>query len=425
MKIYLVGGAVRDIAMGLSPKDFDYVAVGGNPDYFQEWKMVGKDFPVFIEPAHGWEVALARKESKTGLGYTGFSIEWEGVTLEEDLARRDLTINAMAQEVDWEQTVEKGYPITTGDIIDPYGGLDSLKNRLLHPTSVRFEEDPVRLLRAGRFLARYTEFKPSVQLIEVCKRMARQGTMGELNAARVWKETEKALTEHFPVNYFDFITQFDFPFVRFLRAMKHTREDNAYHREESVYDHTMMVLAHASQTDNNPRLNFACLMHDIAKPYCYATQGNGHGHEEVGVGMVKEFCSTWSIPKAYRDSAIAVTRYHQMVHSALGRNGDSPLRPRSVMTLFNGIHAFNQPDNLEFLLQACFADHYGRIGDEPPAVYRNSEFLKECYAAASQVDAQALAARLIEKGNCAGHVIGERINEARCKAISVVRNQWV
>lgn len=425
MKVYLVGGAVRDKAMGLIPKDFDYVVVGGTPTDFSDWEMVGKDFPVYLEPTHKWEVALARRENKTGVGYSGFTVVWEGVTLEEDLARRDLTMNAMAIEVDWEETIRTGSPVCIGEIIDPYQGRKDIDRGLLRPVSDRFSEDPIRLLRAGRFLARYKRLRPSDDLWDVCKDMVRKGRLKELVPERAWKETERALGEKHPREYFMFISAFDIPLIRFLRCMKHIRENNPHHQEESVFAHTMMVLEEAGRHKCKLEVIFACLVHDIAKPWCYATWGSGHGHEEAGVDMVKALCHEWKVPKRFRDLAINVTQYHQRIHSALGRNGDSPLRPKSIMEIFKAVGALKNPEALRDLGTACKMDHLGRISEGKEVDYTlRLDFLEECLEAVLKVEQKALVAKCMEQGR-SGAEIGDYIRNQQIRAIADVRNQWL
>lgn len=202
-KFYLVGGAPRDYLLGLQPKDYDFVVVGASPDDFKEWQCVGKDFPVFLEPTRGWEVALGRIERKVGAGYTGFESDWKGVTLEEDLARRDLTINSIAIEVDWEETVLQGKPVTIGTWIDPFSGIEDIKNKILRPTTTAFKEDPIRLLRAARFMARYGDtWSISGELLKMMDDIYYSGEMRFLVAERVFLEMQKALTEKYPSLFF-------------------------------------------------------------------------------------------------------------------------------------------------------------------------------------------------------------------------------
>lgn len=204
VKFYLVGGACRDILIGVTPKDFDFVVVGASPEYFQNYQTVGNDFPVFLQPTHKWEVALARIECKEGVGYTGFTTECDGVTLEEDLSRRDLTCNAIAIEVDWEATVTLGELVTIGTWIDPFNGRQDIKDKVLRHTTESFTEDPLRVLRVARFLSRFgDEWQVADETSWLCYNMADSGTLSELTPERVWLETVKAMGAEKPSLYFE------------------------------------------------------------------------------------------------------------------------------------------------------------------------------------------------------------------------------
>jgi tRNA nucleotidyltransferase (CCA-adding enzyme) len=422
-KFYLVGGAPRDILMSVSPKDYDFVVVGASPDDFKECQCVGKDFPVFLEPTYGWEVALARIECKVGCGYTGFESDWKGVTLEEDLARRDLTLNSIAIEVDWETTLLLGEPVTIGTWIDPFNGISDIKNRVLPPTTQAFQEDAIRLLRAGRFLARYNNFVVSEDLIAQCKNLELSGELLSLVPERVWLETEKALKEKSPSKYFEFISMFDFPFVEFLHDMKLTGENNAWHREDNVFLHTMMVLGDAANRFKDPEINFAPLLHDIAKPKCYSERGKGYGHDAEGVPMIEEFCKQWKVPNNYRDLAKITCEQHQKVHGVLGRDANKWSRPKSIMKIFEQTSAISKPERFKKMLKVCESDHWGRISDEVKSHYLQRPYLEECLQAVLDLDTKTVSKEMLEKGK-SGVIIGQSIREARIDEIRKVQNMW-
>lgn len=423
MKFYLVGGSCRDYLLGLQPKDYDFVVVGASPEDFSEWSCVGKDFPVFLEPTHKWELALARIERKVGLGYTGFESDWKGVTLEEDLARRDLTLNSIAIEVDWEKTLLLGEPVTIGTWIDPFKGIDDIKNKVLRPTTSAFKEDPIRLLRAARFLARYGDFQPSAELIEMCCELEKSGELLSLVPERVWLETEKALKEKSPSKYFEFISRFDFPFVEFLHDMKVTIEDNAWHREDNVFVHTMMVLEESAKRFNDPEINLSALLHDVAKPKCYSERGVGHGHDKDGVAMIEDFCKEWKVPNNYRDLAKITCEQHQKVHGVLGRDANKWSRPKSIMKMFEQTSALSKPERFKKMLKVCESDHWGRVSDEVKTKYIQRSYLEECLQAVLDLDTKIISKEMLEKGKT-GVIIGQFIREARIAEIRKVQNMW-
>lgn len=424
MKVYLVGGSVRDILLGLEPKDYDFVVTGATLEDFKYWEQVGKDFPVFLEPTHKWEVALARTERKVGKGYTGFETTWEGVTLEEDLSRRDLTVNSMAIEVDCEETRLIGFPVAIGGVVDPFGGMRDLKDKILKPTTKAFKEDPIRLLRVARFLARYgSEWKVDQSGITYGMEMEHSGELDSLVPERVWLETEKALKEKYPCEYFKFLLQFYFPLMEIFSSMKTTVEDNPWHQESDVFVHTMMVLEHASKTWNDPEINFACLLHDIAKPICYAERGNGHGHDKEGVSLVKDFCKKWKVPNNYRDLAKITCEQHQRIHGVLGRDTNKMSRPKSIMKIFEETSALTKPERFKKMLKACESDSKGRIGLSANDEYIQRVYLEECLQAVLDFNPKPLTQKLLTQGK-SGIIIGQEIRAARINEIRKVQNVW-
>lgn len=413
MKIYKVGGCVRDQLLGVNQKDIDYVVVGSRPEEMSAkgFTKVGADFPVFLHPVTKDEYALARTERKVGSGYNGFECKWEGVSLEEDLSRRDLTINSIAQDID------------TGEIIDPFNGRVDLHNKQLKPTSEAFKEDPVRLLRAARFLSRYEDFTPSTELIRYGFDMGVSGELNTLIPERVWKECEKVLGEKQPCKFFEFLLEFNLPFMEIFHRMKSCTENNAWHRESNVFVHTMMVLQYANVKWNDPEINFAALLHDIAKPYCYSERGNGHGHDEEGVQMIEDWCSVWKVPKTYRDLAKITCEQHQKVHTVLGRDLNKWSRPKSIMKIFEQTSALSKPERFKKMLKVCESDNFGRISDTPKDSYPQKQYLEECLEAVLNLDTKDISAKMLEEGKN-GLAIGEQIRVARINEIRKVKIKW-
>ena len=279
MKIYLVGGAVRDILMGREPSDRDYVVVGSTPEEMESagFKQVGKDFPVFLHPDTGEEYALARTEMKDGVGYNGFSVDFSPeVTLEEDLSRRDLTINAIAFDMD------------TCEFVDPFNGQDDIKNKVLRKVSDAFGDDPVRVLRLARFLARFgEEWEVDYYTEALCHRLMHKESE-HMTAERVWAETHKALDEYDSHLFFEFMCKFDTKWFSWLKQMRDVPQPKQHHPEGDVFIHTMLSLRQAE--DLLPCTKFAVLLHDIGKYYCMKENGTLHGHEKEGVRYVEEVC---------------------------------------------------------------------------------------------------------------------------------------
>lgn len=424
MKTYLVGGSVRDKLLGLTPKDNDFVVVGASPEEMlaKGFTMVGKDFPVFIHSVSGDEYALARKERKIGEGYYGFECEWEGVTLEEDLSRRDLTINAMAQEV---EVYRDGSFNVIGELIDPFDGVLDIANKYLRPTTKSFKEDPLRILRLARFIARYPDFTPTEECFEYTMELCDKDELNKITPERIWLETEKALKENHPEKYFEYLTKWchGFEFVKVFRDMQYTVEDNPFHREENVFVHTMMVLSHAAEHWNDPEINFSCVMHDVSKPECYKERGNGHGHDVDGVPMIEEFCKKWKVPNNYRDIAKIVCEQHQKIHTVLGRDKNKWSRPKSVMKIFEQSGAERNPERFLKVLKACESDAKGRIGLSAKDTYYQREYLEDCLESVINLDTKSISSKLLESGK-RGEVIGLEIRAAKINEIRKVQKIW-
>lgn len=425
MKVYLVGGAVRDIIMGNSPKDYDFVVVGSSVEEMlsKGYTQVGKDFPVFHHPITKDEYALARVERKVGVGYKGFECDWEGVTLEEDLFRRDLTMNSIALEVDVISSETLGEIVTVGTYIDPFNGVKDIKDRIIRPTSKHFSEDPVRALRVGRFLARYPDFRPSWRLVNKIISMNKIGSFSSLVPDRVWKEMSRALSEKEPSYFFDFLLLTNAPFMEVFKEMSNTVEDNPYHQEADVFLHTYMVLDHASSTWNDPEINFACLLHDIAKPKCYQERGNAHGHDGEGVSMIEEWCTQWKVPNSYKTLAKITCEHHQKIHSVFGRGSNSFVKPKTIMKMFESTSAFSKPERFVKMLKACESDSKGRIGIGADKEYLQRVYLEECLSEVVALDTKAISSKLLSEGK-SGVIIGEVIRQERIKCIRVVQNKW-
>lgn len=402
METYLVGGAVRDRLLGLEVKDRDYVVVGATPEEMvaRGFKPVGADFPVFLHPETKAEYALARTERKSGHGYKGFTVyATPDVTLEDDLRRRDLTINAMAETED-------------GTLIDPFGGAADLRNRLLRHVSPAFAEDPLRVLRVARFAARYAErgFRVAEETLRLMRQMSESGELDHLVAERVWQELERALGEATPQRFFEVLRDCGalarlFPEIDALFGVP---QPPKHHPEIDTGVHTMLVLAQAARLSAEARVRFAALMHDVGKGTTPPAQWPRHlGHERRGVAMVSEFCQRWRVPNEHRDLALLVARYHLYCHRAL------ELRARTLLKVFEALDLFRRPERLAPFLLACEADHRGRPGfeDEP---YPQAERFRRTFAAANAVDSKAISA---QHKDLDGSAIGEKIRAARLAAI--------
>lgn len=435
-KIYLVGGACRDILMGNDPKDYDFVAVGYTVEDFKHMGQVGKDFPVFLEPTHGWEIALARVERKTGVGHTDFETEWNGVSLEDDLLRRDLTINAIAIEVDFEATVTMGQPVTVGTWIDPFDGMVDIEDSRLHYVSDAFEEDPLRCLRVARFASRYPDFWISPELTDKMTRMAEKGMLQNLTRERVWMEMEKALSTKTPSRFFKICVEYLGMFDMF-NWMKRTPQPEEHHPEGDVCTHTMMVMDQAAKF-GNPVITFAALCHDFGKPFCQEKYGKLAGHEEEGLRFIEGFCKRWRVPARYRNLALHTCKQHTKVHSVFGRNNQGWVKPKSIMKMFEDTAALTHPDRFRDMLLVCEADARGRGKVDDPnndiledsrrfyrdhLIYMNGTYLNDCLTAVLSVETKPISSALLEKGK-EGRDIGEAIRVARIDAIRDVQHRW-
>jgi len=375
MKQYLVGGAVRDMLMGLEPKDRDYVVVGSSPSDMLAagFSQVGADFPVFLHPETGDEYALARREKKTGTGYLGFTSDFgTDVTLEEDLSRRDLTINSMAFEAEEDNP---GHYL----VHDFFGGKTDLQNKVLRHTSDAFAEDPVRVLRLARFRARYgSEWTVAPETQQLVAKMAKKGVLAELTAERVWKELGRALMEPHARLFFDTLLGCDALNAVFPEIFKLVTapEPRLYHPEGNSYEHTMLVLTQAVKHDFDLETRFACLVHDFGKGLTPADRlPNHHGHEVVGVPVVEQFCFNLTVPARMRENAVKASRYHMYMHLL------EELNNKTLVRMFMDTGAFNHPDFIDVLYRVGVCDTRGRLGAEESSVASLSR-LHVAYAAA-------------------------------------------
>ena len=391
MKVYLVGGAVRDQLLGLPVKDRDWIVVGAVPATLLSlgYQQVGKDFPVFLNPKTKEEYALARTERKSSAGYTGFICDFSPtITLEQDLIRRDLTINAMAQSED-------------GEIIDPYGGKQDLENRILRHISPAFSEDPLRVLRVARFAARYHSlgFKIASETLALMTELALSGELQHLTAERVWLETEKALNEKNPEIYFETLHKTGALSVLFseIDALHGVPNPVKHHPEVDSFIHTMLVLKQAvNLTENNPILNksavrFAAICHDLGKALTPQNILPHHyGHEQAGIKPTRSLCKRLKVPSYFQELAELTCEFHTHIHKAF------ELRAETVITLFNRFDVWRKPQRFQEFLQVCLADTRGRTGFETKD-YPQIDYINQLLHSANEVDVQQVIADGFEK----------------------------
>ncbi len=407
--VYLVGGAVRDQLLNLPVKDRDWVIVGATPQTLIDlgYQQVGKDFPVFLHPQSKEEYALARTERKSGQGYTGFICDFSAeITLEQDLIRRDLTINAMAQDLQ-------------GNLYDPYHGADDLRQRILRHVSPAFVEDPLRVLRVARFAARYHHlgFTIAPETLQLMQTLTQQGELQHLTAERVWAETEKALNEKNPEIYFETLRQVGALAVLFpeLDALYGVPNPAKYHPEIDSFVHTMMVLQQATllseQVDcHKSAVRFAAICHDLGKARTPKSNWpHHHGHEKLGITPTRNLCKRLKVPSYYQQLAELTCEYHTHIHKIV------ELRPETVVKLFNTFDVWRKPLRfMEFLL-VCFADTRGRKGFEH-SQYPQQEFALALYQAALKVDIQSIIAAGFEH-----KAIRDQLNRGRIFAVKQKR----
>ena len=401
MKIYLVGGAVRDALLGLPVKDKDWVVVGATPQEMLDagYQQVGRDFPVFLHPQTREEYALARTERKSGSGYTGFTCyAAPDVTLEEDLQRRDLTINALAQDDD-------------GHIVDPYQGRRDLDNRLLRHVSPAFSEDPLRVLRVARFAARYAHlsFRIADETLALMRDMTAAGELEHLTPERVWKETENALTTRNPQVFFQVLRDCGALRVLFpeVDALFGVPAPAKWHPEIDTGIHTLMTLSMAAMLSPNVDVRFATLCHDLGKGLTpKALWPRHHGHGPAGVKLVEQLCQRLRVPNEIRDLAKLVAEFHDLIHTF------QILQPKTIVKLFDSIDAWRKPQRVEQIALTSEADVRGRTGFEA-SDYPQGRWLRE----AGQV-AQAVPTKEVLEAGFKGAEIREELTRRRIAAVA-------
>jgi len=401
VKSYLVGGAVRDGLLGLPVKDKDWVVVGATPQQMLDagYQQVGRDFPVFLHPNSHEEYALARTERKSGSGYTGFTCyAAPDVTLEQDLLRRDLTVNALAQDDD-------------GTIIDPYGGRQDLQQRILRHVSPAFSEDPLRVLRVARFAARYAHlsFRIADETMTLMREMTDAGELAHLTPERVWKETENALGTRNPQVFFQTLRDCGALKVLFpeIDALYGVPAPAKWHPEIDTGIHTLMTLTMAAMLSPDIDVRFATLCHDLGKGLTpKALWPRHHGHGPAGVKLVENLSLRLKVPNEMRDLAKLVAEFHDLIHTL------PILQPKTLIKLFDSIDAWRKPQRVEQIALTSEADVRGRTHFEA-CDYPQGRLLREAWEVAKSVGNK----EVIEAG-FKGPEIREELTRRRIQAVA-------
>ncbi|WP_407276816.1 multifunctional CCA addition/repair protein [Halothiobacillus sp. DCM-1] len=401
MECYIVGGFVRDRLLGRNAQDRDWVVIGSQPDEMlrRGFKPVGQDFPVFLHPHTGEEYALARTERKTGQGHQGFSFHADPtVTLADDLVRRDLTINALAQTAD-------------GQLIDPLGFQPDLERRVLRHIGPAFGEDPLRVLRVARFAAQLAPlgFSLAPETASLMQQMAQSGELTSLTAERVWQETHKALASPNPARYFEVLRQTGALAVLFpeVEALFGVPQPPQYHPEIDSGVHTLLALTACAQLTDDPAIRFAMLCHDLGKALTPREEWPRHiGHEARGVAPARALCTRLRVPRVVQELALLVTAQHGRVHQAL------QMRPATLLDLLESLDGFRRPDRLEAVLTACTADARGRLGSEN-CDYPQADKLRRALACAQQVSPAPWVAAGLN-----GQAIKAALHQARVQVLA-------
>jgi tRNA nucleotidyltransferase (CCA-adding enzyme) len=407
MQVYLVGGAVRDSLLGLPVRERDWVVVGGTRDELLrlKYREVGRDFPVFLHPTTHEEYALARLERKVAPGYRGFEFQFgPEVTLEQDLGRRDLTINAIARADD-------------GTLIDPFGGQADIAARMLRHVSASFIEDPVRVLRVARFAARFAPmgFRIAPETLELMRAIVARGEIDALVAERVWQESEKALGAEDPGAFFRVLRDCGalkviYPEIDALFGVPQPAE---WHPEIDAGRHSLMVLDQAVRLSADTAVRFAAIVHDVGKGTTPAQQWpRHHGHEERSVALIERMAARLRVPTGHRDLAVIVARYHGNAHRAF------ELRAQTVLEFLEKADAFRRPERYAQVLIACEADARGRTGleDRP---YPQREYLLAARDAAAAVRPAAADIAQLD-----GEKIAAQLRAQRVQVIAAVRARY-
>ncbi len=408
MEVYLVGGAVRDEQLGLPVKERDWCVVGATPEELlsKGYRQVGKGFPVFLHPETNEEYALARTERKTGAGYHGFEFQTSpDVTLEADLGRRDLTINAMARDAD-------------GNLIDPFDGMADLENRVLRHVSDAYSEDPVRILRTAKFKARFAGlgFELAGETLDLMTQMVSAGEADSLQADRVWQETEAALAGPNPHLYFQVLRDCGALTVVFpeLDALFGVPQPPQWHPEIDCGLHALMVLEQSAKLSDDVAVRFAALVHDLGKATTAKEKLPSHpGHERRSVKLVNKMSKRLPVPLACRELGVLVAEYHAHCHRAF------ELKPQTILKLLKEIDAFRRPERYQKFLLACEADARGRTGFEDRP-YPQAAYLERAGKEAGRVKADQVTDTAAN-----GAAIGAEIDKKRLEVIKKVKAETV
>ena len=406
-KVYKVGGAVRDQLLGLPVNDTDWVVVGATPEQMtaRGYLPVGKDFPVFLHPQTHEEYALARTERKHGMGYRGFVVHTAAdVTLEEDLARRDLTINAIAGPADW---------TTASELFDPYHGQQDLQNKVLRHVTDAFREDPVRILRLARFAARFTDFSVAPETLALMREMVAAGEVDALVPERIWQEISRGLVEAQPSRMFNLLRDCGalerlLPELNKLWGVPQRAE---HHPEVDTGVHAMMVLDMSAQLQTSLAVRFACLCHDFGKGTTPADVLPRHiGHEQRSARLLLQVCDRWRVPNDCKELAEVVAREHGNIHRS------HELNPAALLRLLERCDAIRKPGRFEEALLACECDARGRLGFEQ-APYPQRQRLSGALQAALAVETAPVAQAAAQRG-LKGKAIGDAVGKAREQAVA-------
>jgi len=406
MKIYLVGGEVRVKLLGQASKDKDFVVVGSSVEEMlaQGYQQVGKDFPVFLHPKTQQEYALARTERKTAMGYQGFACyAAKDVSLEQDLLRRDLTVNAIAED-------------ESGNLVDPYGGQQDIEQKILRHVSDAFIEDPLRVLRVARFAARFHHlgFKIAPETQTLMQQIAESGELEHLTPERVWQELDKVLSGSNPEVFFQTLRDCGALKVIFaeIDVLFGIPQPEKWHPEIDTGVHTLLVLAVASILSADKAVRFASLTHDLGKALSpKETLPKHHGHGQKGVPVIKRLCQRLRVPNEYRDLAILVSDQHQNIHNAF------ELKAETIIKVFDKADFWRKPQRLQQMLICCHADMRGRTGFEQ-AEYPQQAYLESCFEAASNVDVKQIILDGFQ-----GAEIKQQLHQKRIEVVQALKQQ--
>ncbi len=403
IKIYLVGGYVRDELLHRPSGDKDFVVVGATQKELQNlgFKKVGKDFPVFLHPETNEEYAMARKEKKVSAGHDGFDFDFNSnITLKEDLLRRDLTINAIAKDLD------------SGELIDPYNGKSDIESKTLRHISEHFSEDPLRVLRVARFMAQLGDFTISPETIEIMKAIVKSGELESLSGERIFMELKKGLLSSKPslfIKTLDDVGALEVLFPE-LEKLKGVPQKEKYHPEGDAFVHTLLVLDSSVNLSNELDIRFSCLVHDLGKGLTSEDLLPSHkGHEKAGLDPIKNLCERLKVPTKMRDLALKVCEYHLHCHKA------PELRASTVLKLFKGLDVFRNPDILEKFLICCESDNLGKLSQS----YPQKTFFKKAFNAINSLDTLEVTKKF------KGKELGEQIDQLRIKVIKDIQTNFI